>query len=167
MISYLFLIIPMQKEALADELGPLLEPEPVLFSMDTLGWKVSFILIGLVTIVLSTVQIVQFRRKKYRRIAIANLTEFLQKEDIDNASIINYANLTLKKVAIEVYGREDIANLYGNSWISFLDSKSSETNFYTSNDTFLNASHGLELVSDTDCDLIIGQTKKWIMSHAR
>jgi hypothetical protein len=159
--------LPLKKEEFAKNLGPLLEPTPVTFSMDTIGWKVSFILLVIGCIFFTVIGILKYRKNKYRRMAMKELIDYISIIDNDNEKLINLVNLILKRLAIEIYGRENVANLYGISWVQYLDSKSKVTRFEENYSVIKNATHNLEDVNNTDCNKIIFLTKKWILTHAR
>lgn len=163
--STVLLFLSLQKEDLAKNLGPLLEPDPVVFSLDTIGWKISVLLLTIISVSLSVYRLIEYKKNKYRRKAIGDLMGKVSV--LENENLIVYANSILKRMAIEVYGRKQVANLYGRSWTQYLDSKTKEVAFDKYYMTIQNATHNLEVVNNIDCNHIITLTKKWIQTHAR
>ena len=159
--------LPLQKQELAKDLGPLLEPSPVGFSMNTIGWEISFGILIICLISFTIFRIIHFRRNKYRRIALQDLKYGSSNLSNDNEKLINLANLILKRVAIDIYGRNEVASLYGKAWTKYLDSKSKVTRFEEYCSILNAAAHNLNVATDADSKNIIFLTKKWILTHAR
>ncbi|MGB0777597.1 MAG: DUF4381 domain-containing protein [Flavobacteriaceae bacterium] len=90
------------------------EPAPVSYSFDTLGWKLLAFTAILVMLFVLYRAVSNYRRNKYRREAIKLL---------NTADSLNQGLVILKKVAMRVYGREQVAALYGTPYWVFLDDK--------------------------------------------
>jgi hypothetical protein len=173
MLLYLFYFIsnsvflPLQKVELEKEFGDLIEPSPIEFSMNTIGWKISFglLIIGLISFIFF--KVIEYRRNKYRRMAMKEFLNGVSRLSNKNSELVNFSNLILKRLAIDIYGREEVANLYGLTWIQYLDSKSKLTRFEEDYTIINNATYNLAVVNDADCKRILTLTKKWIRTHAR
>lgn len=98
-------------------IGELIEPTSIAYSFNTLGW---YLLLGLLFFVLllwAFVKWRKYRRDAYRREGVAAVNRSLT-SDVDNA--FYEINKLLKIMAIELYGRREVADLYGTEWFSFL-----------------------------------------------
>ncbi|MEI6865920.1 DUF4381 domain-containing protein [Flavicella sp.] len=160
-------MVALQKEQLTEDLGPLIEPDAVPFSFDAIGWKfcVSIILISI--LVLLVLQVVKYRKNSYRREVIKKLNNFDRLESfLKNNEVVNFSNYLLKRTAIQVYGREKVASLYGLEWLNFLDSKSKYTTFYTCVLVFDKSSYGTGEIDKKERAKIVDLTVKWINTHA-
>ena len=64
-----------------------------------------------------------WREKKYRREAAAHLATLVVEwqQSNDNLRFLNQLQSLLKQVALTRYGRDAVASLTGESWVSFLD----------------------------------------------
>lgn len=149
------------------EMGPLHEPNAVLFSFDTLGWKVVFMLLFCLLLWRAGVLLWRFNKNAYRRSALKKLV-LLEAQFVapQNREFVNATNILLKQMAIAVYGRAEVANLIGKDWVNFLDSKSTATNFRDLGKLFYRASLTQEEVLNEHRDTLLIQTKKWIETHA-
>ncbi len=149
------------------DLGPLIEPEPVTFSFDTFGWKVFFCSVLISIVLLTTFNLVRYVKNKYRRIAVKKLRSIIGEQNASNSQKLVIVNTLLKRVAIQVYGRKEVARLFGEDWMAFLESKCSKTSFIQHHTIFKNATFELNEISDFDLETVLLTTKKWIKYHAR
>ena len=148
------------------ELGPLMEPAPVEFTFETPGWYVVFTVLVLLTGFAFWKWLQFYRKNAYRRAALKNLeTIKIQYAKTNDSQCVNDVAVLLKLVAIHAYGREKVAPLYEESWLTFLESKSKNANFKKYQDTFneviyLNKEAPAQAVNE-----LILETKKWISAH--
>lgn len=161
------LLFSFQENDFIEDLGPLLEPNAVSFSFDTLGWKVSLVCVIAVMLSIVFFQMRLYFKNKYRRMAIYDLLLRIESPNLENYHKVNYANLILKKVAIQVYGREKVAKMFGEQWLQYLDSKCEKSELSELKIVFENSSYNLKQISDSEFDLVLERTKKWIHQHAR
>ena len=166
LLAFLFLAdIFQQDNSPPEELGNILEPDPLVFTFETIGWKILaiFLFIGAIAILFRKLQL--YNKNKYRREAIKKL-ELAEVENASSQSKINHLNIILKQVAMISFGREQVAALYGDAWFSFLDSKQKGSAFEKYSNAFKNALYDdIEVDNDT-LETISGITKKWINQHA-
>ena len=85
---------------------------------------------------------------------------------IKSLALQSFLLLLLKKTSILIYGRAQTANLHGEKWADFLDSKTEKTNFQYASYIFSKASYMTKEIPNDERDLIINLTKKWIQTHA-
>ena len=161
------LLFSFQENDFIKDLGPLLEPNAVNFSFDTIGWKLSFASAILVILVVFFFQMRRYIQNKYRRKALSDLLLRIESPNLENYHKVNHANMILKKVAIQVYGREKVAKMFSEQWLQFLDSKCKKSHLSQLEIVFKNSSYNLKQVSDSEFDLVLERTKKWIHQNAR
>lgn len=166
LLAFLYTAVIFQEDnSPPEELGNVLEPAPLTFTFETIGWKIlaALLFIGAITVLFRKLQL--YNKNKYRREAI----ERLKLSEVENASSqdkINHLNIILKQVAMISFGREQVAALYGDAWFSFLDSKQKGSGFEKYANTFENALYDdIEVDNDT-LKAISGITVKWINQHA-
>lgn len=165
-LTFLFLAFFFQEDKpRPEELGNILEPEPLTFTFETIGWKILAILlfIGAITVLYRKLKL--YNKNKYRREAIKKL-KLAEVENASSQSKINHLNIILKQVAMISFGREQVAALYGDAWFSFLDSKQKGGAFEKYSNTFKNALYDDVEVDNDTLEAISGITKKWINQHA-
>ena len=165
-LTFLFSALIFQGDnSQSEELGNILEPDPLTFTFETIGWKILAILLFIGAIVVLFRKLKLYHKNKYRREAIRKL-KMAEVENVSSQDKLNRLNIILKQVAIISFGREQVAALYGESWFSFLDSKQKNSEFGKYSDTFKNALYkDIEVDNDT-LESISGITVKWINQHA-
>lgn len=104
-------------------IGELIEPTSIAYSFNTLGWHLLFGLLLFALLIWAFAKWRNYRRDAYRREAVDAVKRLLSLDD-DNA--FYGINKLLKIMAIDLYGRRQVADLYGTEWFSFLVSKLDE-----------------------------------------
>lgn len=164
--AFLFSVFMLQEDLIQpEELGNILEPDPLTFTFETVGWKILAVLLFIGAIVVLYRQLKLYHKNTYRREAIKKM-QVIETENASSQSKINHLNIILKQVAIVAFGREQVAALYGDAWFSFLDSKHKNSDFAKYANTFKNALYSDEEVNKDTLEAISGITKKWINQHA-
>lgn len=159
-ITFSRLILASQNENL--QLTPIQEPAPIPFSFETIGWKILLIFI-LLLLIFSTFKWIQhYKKNAYRRIAIKHLLTIKNESDTS----INESAILLKSIAITAYGRKEVAALYGNEWLQFLESTGKNTLFTKYADSLLAIQNSNQNIDVTTQKEILSLTKKWIQTHA-
>lgn len=100
-------------------IGQLIEPERIGYSFNTPGW---FLVFGLVLVCLLIYLFFRWRKyikDAYRREATTSIEKIFLSPQQQG---IFQTNETLKKICIKLYGRRQVASLYGEEWFEFLDS---------------------------------------------
>ncbi len=149
------------------DLGPLYEPDAVRFSFETPGWYLVAGLFSLLAILLFFRWLKQYRKNGYRREALKTLAEIEhysqnQKELIQ----LNDIWVLLKRVAMETFGRQQVAQLYGNDWLEFLESKGKNTPFTSCKQHIVNTLYDTIEVDPKETKALIELSKHWIRTHA-
>ncbi|MBN3581491.1 DUF4381 domain-containing protein [Algoriphagus aestuarii] len=143
------------------DLGNIYEPPPVSFTFETIGWTVlgALLMIGLLVGIFFLIR--HYLKNRYRREALAALsTVGSEGQNFPQVFVI------LKRVAIEVFGREKVGALFGSSWLGFLDKtgKNVAMNRYEKE---INALIYQDQLPDYQVQqAILSEAKKWIRTHA-
>jgi len=155
-------IIKVQIDTLTSipEVGELIEPKPILFSFETIGWKIVFTVLAVTFIILFYIWLRNFIKTKYKRTAINNINTLNQSDNQVKEIFTN-----LKIVAITTYGRENTANLSGDIWLKFLNKTGKNTNFNNHKEDIQKALYKDQYIDNK----IIAELKtlaiKWIKTH--
>lgn len=150
------------------KLGPVYEPDPLDFQFETPGWYIvgGLLLIGI--FILTFVFIRNYRKKAYRRDA----AKYLRKLDRDKPDISTLQEVlaVLKKVALQTFGREKVAGLYGKNWLEFLQQTSKSNHWNNEFEILIRegvyASRTLNL-EKKNINEFINWSEDWILHHAR
>ncbi len=149
------------------QLQALYEPEPVKFSFQTPGW---YILAGVLLIIVLFLLVrwtINYKKNAYRREALKNLeaiqARFRQNNDI---SCVNDTLVLLKLVAIQTFGRQTVAELYGDKWIQFLEDSGKDTPFRKHASALFSVAYNKKNSEEAEVNSIFDLTKKWIKTHA-
>ena len=164
MTNYLFILGTFQSQNTTEEntIKPLMEPDPVVFSFDTIGWDILFWVIVLLLTAIILKSIIVYAENKYKRDAIKTLNKITTDGSIE----VNQQIATqLKLVAIKTYSRETVAHLSGKAWAEFLQSKVKHNEF-NNLDTFLVTSLYQNKEDREQTKQFLTFSKKWIKTHA-
>lgn len=144
------------------QLGNLHEPPPVPFTFDTIGWPILAGLLFALFIIITIFQIRKYIRNRYRREALRML-EDIHSTDQDFSKTF----IVLKQVAIQVFGRKEVGDLFGKEWLSFLEKTGKDVHLVTYELPIMNVLYKDEMPSSEVKDKIIENANKWIRTHAR
>ena len=171
----IYIMIMLFRPLLADEgaikndsidLGPLYEPDAVRFSFETAGWYVLSGLLLLLAVLLFLKWFKRYRENAYRREALKNLAiiedKFSGQQDV---LCMNDVLILLKLVAIKAFGRQQVAQLYGNDWLEFLESKGKNTPFTQYKHNISNTLYDTIAVDMKGLEEVIELSEKWIKTH--
>ena len=149
------------------DLGPLYEPDAIRFSFETPGWYLVAGLLLLVAVLLFVKWLKRYRKNVYRREALRNLTiiedKFNNQKDV---FCLNDVLVLLKWVAIKAFGRQQVAQLYGNDWLEFLESKGRNTPFTHYKQHIVNTLYDTITVDMKEKKALMDLSEKWIKTHA-
>lgn len=147
------------------DLGPLMEPDPIKFSFDAPGWYIvaGILLTGMVLLFLKWIR--NYFKNAYRRDAIKNLIA-LKDQDLNGKIYLSDLLTLLKIVAIKTYGRNKVAHLHGDEWISFLETHGKNTAFTQYQDVIANAIYSDTSIDQNVLSNISKLSIKWIKTHA-
>jgi hypothetical protein len=149
-------------------------PEPIAYQPQTVGWKVLGIIL-LVTLVLMAFRGYQhWRANAYRRAALKRhqaLAAMAQTSDTQVAALRALPAL-LKQTALAVYPREEIAELSGDRWLTFLDSTYNAEGFTQGKGQLLadlpyQPDASITQLSSPTVSYLFTLTRQWITQHQR
>jgi len=150
-----------------DELEPLFEPEQVSFTFNTPAWYALGVFLALILIYVIFVQFKKYQKNQYRREALRLVSSWKDVNAIKDAPVlIDNIRILLKQLAMARYGRLQVASLYGNDWLQFLESKGINTPF-TNYNILINSDLELDLEKEKQQIMdLVEVSKKWIKTHA-
>ncbi|QDO92483.1 DUF4381 domain-containing protein [Formosa sediminum] len=162
-------LVLVQDSSLDVSMGEIIEPTPVPFSFDTLGWKIVFVLLVLVLFYIGYRVYKNYKKKQYLRDAIAHIDELKKQSDLGVAAYINAVMFQLKETALHTFGRSEVAGLYGRDWLQFLDKKVKGANFEADETLILDAvyKHEVEEPTAFNKEVFSNKSINWIKQHAR
>ena len=153
--------------AKAQELGPLLEPDPIKFSYDTPGWYFLGILTIVVLSLAALVWIRRYRKNTYRREAINEINQLnISSSQREILQRLTELLTILKLVALKTYGRKEVAALHGKPWLLFLDSKTKNISFSEFEPVISKATYQSIPLNMEELEALKKLSKKWIQNHA-
>ncbi len=147
------------------EYTELIPKDEIIFTFDTIGWKVSAAIFALIFVITLYFLFRRYLSRSYRRAA----TELINKSQIEfkkgNSTALNDCFVILKQVAITTYGRRQVAPLSGKDWFAFLDTKSNST-YWTENEINIsNFIYQNQPLEPEVANNIFNEAKKWINVH--
>jgi len=150
------------------QLNPIIEADPVVFTFDTVGWKVLFFLLLLTFLFLIYKYYLHYKKNQYRRDAIQNINELSKNHVISMSELITHLMFQLKQTALQTYDRKNIASLEGTNWLQFLDKKVKGTYFIKDQKFIMDAVYEdkYEQTTHFNRDNFINKSIKWIKEHA-
>ena len=149
------------------ELGPLYEPEAVGFSFQSPGWYFLGGVIILLALYISIKWLRKYLKNAYRRDALKHLSAIETRlGEQEEAVCLRSTLVLLKNVAMQAFGRENVAALYGKDWLLFLEEKGKDTAFRKYSSPISASLYRLEKPQTEQLREIIDLSKKWIKTHA-
>ena len=151
----------------ASELGPLYEPEAIGFSFQSPGWYFLGGMIVLLALYISIKWLRKYLKNAYRRDALKHLSAIESElEGQEEAVSLRKILVLLKNVAMQAFGRENVAALYGKGWLLFLEEKGKDTAFLKYSSSISASLYRLEKPQREQLREIIDLSKRWIKTHA-
>jgi hypothetical protein len=154
-----------------DQVGKLIEPEPVPFSFTTPGWYVVGVLLLLLVVLCVFLLIKHYKNNLYRRCALAFLIEREKRLSLINASgrIVYETQMLIKRIAMNRYGRREVSGLREDKWIAFINSTWREKSFDEKDNELLSRgiyNSSLQITDET-VSAFVEKAKRWIRKHKR
>lgn len=141
---------------LYDRLEPIPAPPQVSLMPQTVGWVVAGVILVMLAVLCVVFFLRRYRANAYRRVALAALSE----AGDDPAAIAQI----LRRTAIARFPRAQVAGLYGEDWLRFLDATSSVVTF-----TSTQAGHALLTGPYTSAACVpdlARMARKWVETHS-
>jgi hypothetical protein len=115
--------------------------------------------------------VVRWRARAYRREGLARLSQIEGRLLARGEAAAALADLSvlLKRVALAAFPRRQVAPLYGENWLAFLDSSCQEVSFKNGPGRLLAsammAAPDAMQISTDDCIQLVKLTRAWINDH--
>ncbi len=150
------------------QLNPIIDADPVQFTMDTIGWKILFIILLSALAILLYKSYLHFKKKAYRRVAVSKIKELSLDNKSSMSFLISQIMFELKQTALQTYERKTVAALEGEKWLQFLDKKMKQSSFSKHQDIIVNAVYKDEFKKNDSFNLndFADMSIKWIKNHA-
>ncbi len=150
------------------KLNPIITPDPIPFTMDTMGWKVLFLLLFLLILFIAYRFFKHYKQNAYRRDAISQIQNLISNNKNGATTIIAQIMFLLKQTALQTYDRKQVASLEGENWLVFLDSKLNQSVFVKHKDIIASAIYKNELDNSVTFEIkdFANSSIKWIKHHA-
>ncbi len=149
-----------------DTLGQLIEPSPISFTPEAPGWKVMLLLLLAVIFLISLAWWFYYRKNRYRQIAIQFLQDLESATGKTHLSLVYSANMLLKRIAMQQYGRERTAGLREQEWLDFLNATGKSVGFDEEDRKLLSLLYeNSKTIEENQIQAFIVKTKQWIKTH--
>lgn len=151
------------------QLSPIIEPSPIPFTMETIGWKFVFALLLIVILFSIYKYLKYYKSNAYRREAISQINLLNTNSNLSSSQLIESTMFQLKKTAIQSYGRKKVAALYGKEWLLFLEESVQEVSFQPYYETIHKSLYNknLEPTTSFNKNQFVNASVNWIKKHAR
>ncbi len=151
---------------LLDRMADITVPDPVSYVPQTSGW---YVLAGTLVLVLVVVgwRVWHWRRvNRYRRDALSELATIDARWQDQETSVTDLARL-LRRTALAAFPRADVASLYGDDWLAFLDKAIGGTEFSRGLGRILTvAPYGTGDAPPVEQrHALVAQARRWVKSH--
>ena len=154
-----------------DQLKDIHTPDAIGLWPPAVGW---YLIVAFLIAALVLVGVMLWRRwqqNAYRRVALRECDDIGQEiaAGLDyRTAAIRIATL-LKRTALSVFPRAEVAPLSGDAWILFLESKASEARFSVASSQLLIEASFRENPPDNQSDLaqLLDEARRWIRKHQR
>jgi hypothetical protein len=134
-------------------------PDPISWWPPAPGWWL--LLFGVPTLLILLVWLWRFlRRKTVKKLALAEL-ESIAESDADAREKVQQLAILMRRIALSVYPREQVASLVGEQWLAFLDGPLGKNSFSEgAGRLFIEAPYRREVRADLDALLVL--CREWI-----
>lgn len=150
------------------QLNPIIDADPVQFTLDTIGWKIVFVLVIFALVVLIYKYYLRYKKNEYRRAAVSKIKELSLDKKSSMSVIISKIMFELKQTALQSYDRKIVAALEGELWLQFLDKTLKKSTFSKHHEIIVNAIYKDEYKQDDSFNLtdFADMSINWIKKHA-
>ncbi len=152
-----------------ETLGKLIEPPPVPFRFGAPGWYVLLVLGLLLLGVILYLLLRYYRANRYRRNALLQLDQALNRLGSKPAERLYTTNTLLKRVGMHIAPRQQVADKRGAGWIDWLNKTGGAEHFAAADEQLLH--EGLYLSpAQPDAAAVenfIRRSRTWIRKHHR
>lgn len=163
---------PQTAETQIEGLIEIVPPQPVSYGPETIGW---YILFGLIVLSVTWFMYRRYRYRKtnkYRRWALAELEELLQRMEKDKylERGLSEIPVLVKRTAMHYFPRDKVASLSGEKWLKFLDASYGGTGFAQGPGQMLEEvayqpAHMFGQYTEDNIQQLINLVRTWIKKH--
>jgi hypothetical protein len=110
----------------------------------------------------------RWRRNAYRRNALTQLQQLKATISPETAaSVLGELATLMRRVALTVYPRSQIAGLTGDAWLNFLDESAATTQFANDNGRrLMSAAYGTHAsIATSDAEKLVELVEHWVIQH--
>lgn len=160
-------ILQQAENQIPEDLGPLMEPDPIPFTFSTPGWYFIGSVLLLLVLYAAFKKIKKYNRNAYRRKALDQVNQLLNSQSKlqDDERLFGLLS-QLKIVALHSYGRVEVASKNGDDWWSFLESTGKNTPFSEYKKAISDSVYKQITPDSSTLIKISDLTKRWIKTHA-
>ncbi|RYD65708.1 MAG: DUF4381 domain-containing protein [Verrucomicrobiaceae bacterium] len=141
-----------------DRLHDLVVPPPVPWWPPTTGWAIVLVALGLAVVGLLLKAFMKWQADRYRREALSQLD--------DPATKPSEWSALLKRTALVVWPREEVAGLTGKEWLAFLDRTAGMSAFSTGSGKSIESIAFDPKAGESAGDLKV-VVREWIQRHRK
>ena len=102
---------------------------------------------------------------RYRRAALRELNTLGTGND-SKEELLEEVSILLRRVAVQAYGRSEVAPLSGDRWLAFLD-RTGKTDRFSLGEARVLGTGLYQSSVEADMDRVIGIAKHWVKEHRR
>ena len=166
-ISLKGVVLEQAENETLEDLGPLMEPDPIPFSFSTPGWYVLGSLLLILVFYVAFKRIKKYNHNAYRRKALGQVNQLLNsRADLKDDERLSGLLAQLKIVAVQSYGRVQVASMNGDDWWLFLESTGNNTPFSQYKKVISDSVYKQITPDSSSMTKISELTKRWIKTHA-
>jgi uncharacterized membrane protein len=143
-------------------------PESISLIPQTIGWKIVGVLLIAYILWRSFLAWRLWQKNWYRREGLQVLAKIKSVVDGGKTNAVSQLPALLKSVALQAYPRGEVAQLSGQLWLDFLDSKLVDKKFNAANALLMVAYSPMDgwQLSAEDVQTLFLSCENWISSHA-
>ncbi|NOR14426.1 MAG: DUF4381 family protein [Candidatus Aminicenantes bacterium] len=166
------MLAPQRLDPQLESLIEIIPPQPVSYRPETVGW---FVILGLLVLAVAWIAYRRYRHHRanqYRRWALEKLEDISQvlQKKLGLEKPLKEIPLLVKQTALHAYPREEVASLYGDEWLRFLDAGYGGTGFSDGPGRILahtayEPDKELERYQEEDIEQLLKLVRKWIKKH--
>ncbi len=154
-----------------DQLKDIHTPDAIGLWPPAIGWYLVAAFLIAALVLAGVILWRRWQQNAYRRAALRECDD-IEREitagSDSRAAAIRIATL-LKRTALSVFRRAEVASLSGDAWILFLESKASEAHFSITSSQLLIEASFRENPPDNQSDVarLLDEARRWIRKHQR
>lgn len=150
----------MDDQADLSHLADIVTPAPISWWPPAPGWWIVGAALLAILAILARHVYLRYRRNAYRRAAIAELSTITS---VANGASLAAVSSILKRTALAVYPRGEVASLTGAAWLTFLDQSAGTDDFAKGPGAGLE--QGALGMRVEDGEAIRAAARRWIARH--